>query len=149
MMENLRMGEPQDRNNGSSHHVAWADRVGLNKQWSRDVEACSNAYGSPLYHHMVQRFKNNIPNMRGDGPKLYDLLLEHESRLKIEKNNIIREWRKQHPDLAREESFELEFEDRVQTKQDMDLYHFIIQTLEDHGFGFYKSNVDIVEGKMI
>ena len=140
--------EPLETKPGS-HHVAWADRVGLNRQWARDVEACSETFGTPEYHHMVQRFKNNIPNIRNDGPQLYTLVLKHESNLKIEKNNIIRHWRVEHPDLAGDESWELDLEDRVQHQLDRDLYHFIIQTLEDHGFGFYKSEIDQLEEKMI
>jgi len=28
------------------HKIAWTDRIGLNRQWARDIEVCSRAYGT-------------------------------------------------------------------------------------------------------
>ena len=48
----------------SSHHVAWSDRIGLNKQWAKDIQICSDYFGTPQYRLMVRRWKNNIPNIK-------------------------------------------------------------------------------------
>ena len=133
----------------SSHHVAWADRIGLNKQWARDIEACSDSYGSPSYHHMVRRFKNNIPNIR-NGPQLNDIINEKEHELfTISKKELLDEWFESYPQESDNESYVLQKEDEINMHLNENLYRFIIQLLEDQGFGFYKSKVDEVEQKMI
>ena len=133
----------------TNHHVAWADRIGLPKQWSRDVESCSDACGTSAYFHMVRRFKLNIVNIK-DGPKLYDMITKYEKQLfKNEKVQIMNEWRENFPQDADNESFELQQEDIVNMHLYEDLYHYIIQLLNDEGFGFYKSKIDEVAEKMI
>lgn len=133
----------QNLSEDNSHHVAWADRIGLNKQWARDIEACSDAFGTPFYIVMVKRFMNNIPNMRGDGPKLYDMLKEYESILfKEEMPKMMNQYLVNYPDDAGSESTLLMKEDEFRRVLSQDLYRAIIQLLEDNGFGFYASTIE-------
>lgn len=132
----------------SSHHVAWADRIGLNKQWARDIEACSGAFGTPTYYHMVRRFKNNIPNMRS-GLQLHDEITEYEEYLFTEEySRLLNKWRRENPEQLGNESYQLREEDKITQHLAEQLYLFIIQLLESSGFGFYKSRIDDVEDKM-
>lgn len=132
-----------------SHHVAWADRIGINKQWARDIEACSDAYGTPAYKFMVKRFQNNIPNIR-DGPKLKDIINDFfEHTAKIDYNKKINRWRRNNPQEATNESWVLKKCDDLEPELYEDLYVFMMQILEDYGFGFYKSKIDDMEDKMI
>lgn len=124
----------------SNHHVAWADRFGLPKQWGRDVEACSESYGTSTYHHMVRRFKNNIPNIK-NGPKLHDTIVAYERKLfSTDKDEMLQSWIKNNPQEADNESFIFQKEDEIRMYLNEELYRFIIQLLENEGFGFYKSN---------
>lgn len=123
----------------SNHHVAWADRIGLNKQWARDIEACSDSYGTNTYHHMVRRFKNNIPNIH-EGPNLNDMITEYEDKLFThEKKEMLTTWKQNNPQESDNDSYLLQKEDEIRMYLNEKLYRFIIQLLEDHGFGFYKS----------
>jgi len=133
----------------SNHHVAWADRIGINKQWARDIEACSDSYGTRTYHHMVRRFKNNIPNIN-EGPALHDMIDEYEQELfNNEYEQLLTRWMTNNPQEAENESYILQKEDEIRMHLNEKLYRFIIQLLEDHGFGFYKSKIDEMTDKMI
>lgn len=133
----------------SSHHVAWADRIGINKQWARDIEACSDSYGTPNYKYMVKRFKNNIPNIR-DGPQLKDMINTYfNNTCKYHFNQKLFEWKKKNPQEASNESWILKKIDDLEPEMYEELYEYMIQLLEDHGFGFYKSKIDEVEEKML
>lgn len=128
---------------GYNHHVAWADRIGLNRQWAKDIEACSNSYGTPGYIVMVHRFRSNIPNMRGDGPKLRDMIDEKELFLfTVEKQKLMDEYLLYHPEDATCESSLLQKEDELNMILAERLYRFILQRLEDEGFGFYESKIE-------
>jgi hypothetical protein len=143
------MMDEEPRSESGSHHVAWADRIGLNKQWARDIEACSDAFGTPTYYHMVRRFKNNIPNMRDAGPNLHDMITEYEQYLFTEEYyRLLNNWRVHNPDEVHNESCQLREEDKITLHLAEQLYLFIIQLLETNGFGFYKSRIDEVEEKM-
>lgn len=126
----------------NKRHVAWADRIGLNKQWARDIESCSDSFGTSGYPLMVQRFKSNIPNIK-EGANLYDQIVERERELfNVERKNLIKEWEEYNPQEASNESFRLQKYDEIELELNKILYHFIIQTLENNGFGFYKSSFD-------
>lgn len=133
----------------NDHHVAWADRIGINKQWSRDIEACSESYGTSTFHHMVRRFKNNIPNIK-NGPQLQTMISEYQHHLfNDEYQDMLYRWAKENPQEADNESFVLQKEDEIRMYLNELLYRYIIQLLEDHGFGFYKSNQIVGSDKEI
>ncbi len=134
-----------ENQSNSSHHVAWADRIGINKQWARDIEACSESYGTSTYHHMVRRFKNNIPNIK-DGPKLHNIIQDKEDELftgTFEK--MLDNWIINYPQEAENDSYILQKKDEIRMVLNENLYSFIIQLLEDQGFGFYKSDIKTYE----
>lgn len=133
----------------TSHHVAWADRIGLNKQWARDIESCGETFGTEMYLIMVRRFKNDIPNIK-NGPQLKDLIDNFEKKDLNEYGNVLlEEWKGNYPQEADNESFVRQKEKEINMLAAEELYKYIIQLLEDQGFGFYKSRIDEVENKMI
>jgi len=98
---------------------------------------------------MVRRFKNNIPNIN-NGPQLHDMIETYERTLfKHKSQELLEEWIMLNPQEADNESFLLQKEDEIRIHLNEILYRFIIQLLEDHGFGFYKSKIDEMTDKMI
>ncbi len=129
-----------ENQSNSSHHVAWADRIKTGEQWVEDRKACSNAHGTDLYHHMLRRFINNIPNVK-NGPKLHDMIENKKIELfTIEFDKLLMNWANNFPQLAENDSEVLLKKDQISSKLDELLYYYIIQLLEDHGFGFYKTD---------
>ena len=128
--------------NKTSHHVVWADRIGLNKQWERDIQVCSDAFRTERYPEAVMRFKHNIPNIK-DGPQLRSYLEKYEKEDLAEfKESMLQEWMKANPyEVNSMEAMDEEKERIVMDSYEM-MYDFILQTLEDNNFEFYKSEYD-------
>lgn len=124
-----------------SHHVAWKDRLGLNNQWMRDIEACSVSHGTEDYINQVDRFRNDIINIK-NGPPLHDTITKKwEEDIVEDGSRLFNEWIKQHPQDSRIDEERTAAMDKIRAYQAEKLYHFIIQTLEDTGFGFYQSSI--------
>lgn len=124
-----------------NHHVAWKDRLGLNQQWMRDIEACSVSHGTEDYINQVDRFRNDIINVK-NGPQLYDTInTEWEKNIMVDGNNLFNQWVEQHPQDSRIDEERTAAQDKIRAYQAEKLYHFIIQTLENTGFGFYQSTL--------
>ena len=125
----------------TKHHVAWADRLGLNKQWSRDIHNCSETFGTDYYINNVNRFRSNIPNIK-KGPQLKDRINEYRIKLQewINTSHII--WKENNPQDARNRAESDNQYNRLQQQAYINLYQFIIQLLEDHGFCFYESSIE-------
>jgi hypothetical protein len=122
-------------------HVAWADRLGLNKQWMNDIGACSMSHGAEDYINQVDRFRNDIINIK-DGPQLYDIINNKwEKDIMVDGNNLFNQWIEQHLQDSRIDEERTAAQDKIRAYQAEKLYHFIIQTLENTGFGFYKSDI--------
>ena len=51
------------------------------------------------------------------------------------------QWRLDHPQESRIEEEISDAQERIRQNQAEQLYHFIVQTLEEHGFGFYQSDM--------
>jgi hypothetical protein len=131
-----------EENEGSSHHVAWKDRLGLNQQWMRDIQACSASHGTDDYVNQVDRFRNDVVNIK-KGPNLYDdIAKEWDNNISKYGNNLFIEWAKSHPQEAKIAEECDAAQERIRLFQAEKLYHFIIQTLENNGFGFYQSTVE-------
>ena len=129
-------------NETNGHHVAWADRIGLNKQWARDIQTCSETFGTNFFPFAVKRFLNNIPNIR-EGPQLNSIISEYRDKtLSVEFNLMLDDWKIKYPDLAINQDYVDQKSDEISMYISEKLYHYIIQTLEDNGFGFYASNVE-------
>lgn len=128
--------------NDTKHHVAWADRIGLNKQWSRDIQNCGDCFGSGLYVDAVRRFRRNIINIKS-GPCLKDIIDNHiSSSIDVGKKKLLDEWKRNYPQHADNESYVLQKEDEIDRWAAEELFVFMLQLLEDEGFCFYESNVE-------
>ena len=125
-----------------SHHVAWADRIGLNKQWARDIQDCGETFGTETYIIAVRRFKNDIPDIK-NGPQLKTKIKEFEAvDLKEFRKTLLAEWKHNFEQEAKNESFVSQKQDEINIYAAEELYKYIIQLLEDKGFGFYKAEYD-------
>lgn len=122
-----------------SHHVAWADRIGLNKLWAKDIEAMRFAFGTDDYSTAVWGFYYDIVNVK-NGPQLKDIIDIHiKTKWKPEIESRVNQWEGDHPYEAMDKN-NVEFERRsVERELLPELGYFMKQLLEDNGFGFYES----------
>ena len=126
----------------NSHHVAWADRIGLNKQWARDIEVCGETFGTEMYLVAVRRFKNDIPDIK-NGPQLKTKIKEFEKTdIKNFSEALLIGWKQNFEQEAKNESFVSQKQGEINICAAEELYKYIIQLLENYGFCFYESNVD-------
>jgi len=130
------------------HHVAWKDRLGLNDQWMRDIQVCSTTHGTTEYVGQVDRFKNDIINIH-NGPPLYNIV-EHYWNTELTRigKELFIDWTQHYPHEAKIEEEVKEAQERIRQYQAEKLYHYIVQLLEDKGFGFYQSSIEMEENKM-
>lgn len=128
--------------NVKNHHVAWKDRIGLNRVWEKDVLVCSETFGTDNYRSSVNRFRNDIININ-DGPNLRDMINDYV-------NITLRDWKIEQFDYwasrNKQESIIPEICNKVNNEIEDEscklLYNYMLQLLEDNGFLFYKSNVE-------
>ena len=133
---------------GSSHHVAWADRVEYDKLWFRNIQECDETYGTDLYEKSVWRLYYSIINIK-DGPqlkKLIDDYLNNEWLPYID--NKIEEWKKNNTFECEDENLEMLERQHIMSERLPDLCYFIRQLLNDYGYGFYRTKGDSMEEKM-
>jgi hypothetical protein len=132
----------------NDHHVAWADRLGFNKRWSNIMDECSKAHGTDEYVNQVDRLKNDIINIK-DGPTLSDTIEDYyRTIISTMGNTLYDEWVYRNQQEARIEESVSDVKERIRLFQAEKLYKFICQTLENNGFGFYKSSIEMEENKM-
>jgi len=131
-----------------SHHVAWADRLDYNKILHNDIEACSQTYSTEEYHDMVWRFYDDMLNIK-DGPPLREMTntyIKNNWRPAIQKELL--EWINEHQfDAHDPQMIQIERE-KIEREHMNELCYFMKQLLEDNGFGFYKSSIEM-ENKMM
>lgn len=119
------------------HHVAWADRLGLNKLWFEDMKMCSDTFGTDAYPNMVARFENDIININ-KGPQLKDEIKKYKNNmLDPMLNKQMKDWIDSHLQESQNPSFLRDKEIQLTKKRSELLYNHIIQLLENNGFGFY------------
>lgn len=134
-------------NEGPNHHVAWADRIGLNKQWAKDIQGCGDTFGTDRYLVAVRRFKNDIPDIK-NGPQLKTTIKKFEEvELEVFKRILLKKWIENFEQESKNESFMSQKQDEINMYAAEELYKYIIQLLEDKGFCFYESNIDEEEMK--
>ena len=127
--------------NEEQHHVAWADRIGLNKLWAKDILSCSEAYGSSFYEMKVKCFRNDIINIK-NGPQLKTEIDSYVNDvLKKWKDDVLEEWINNNPKEASSTAWIRKIREDINQRACEYLCNFMIQLLEDHGFGFYESNL--------
>ena len=138
------MDESVDEENESKngHHVAWKDRLGLNREWERLNRTCNESIGGPEYPTNVECFFNNLVNIR-KGPQLR-IIVDDYRKEEIEpwKTKEYLVWAKLHPREARDPPIRTKKRAEIEYDAYKYLHRFILQTLEDNGFCFYKSEFD-------
>ena len=128
--------------NSHGHHVAWADRVGLNKRWEDAIKNCFFSFGTPEFSTDVEAFESLIINVR-DGPQLKQELNDFkETALQDKLDEWQGWWIKANPHLAENPAFLRDLEVELQKKKSRIIFNFLIQLLEDNKFVFYKSEFD-------
>jgi len=126
--------------NNPSHHVAWADRIGLNKTWAKAIERIWATYGTKEYPSAVWGFKHIIININ-NGPQLKTHIDRYIETLREKKYNEL----KPYSNTPAYESEDAILEEEMLPH----IANFMVQLLEDNGFGMYKSNQDHSSGKYI
>jgi len=125
-----------------SHHVAWADRIGLNKIWFQNIQACDISFGTEHYPNAVWRLYYSIVNIK-NGPALKDIIdtyILEEWEPSIERK--VAAWIESHP-FESSDPANISFErSQIRNEKLPDLCYFMRQLLEDYGFGFYESNIE-------
>jgi len=123
------------------HHVAWKDRLGLNRIWEQSIIRCLNSYGTTSFIDDVNLLRTLIINIK-DGPQLRSIIDDYyNNTIMIWINNGVEEWKQKN----KAESSMPELVNRTRNEFKNFYYpyflSFIMQTLENHGFGFYKTNI--------
>lgn len=124
------------------HHVAWADRLGFNKRWAKNLETCDIAFGTDGYRVAVWRLYYSIVNIY-KGPALKDKVDKYLNDVWYPDINAnLEEWKKKYVFQAADvDQIRAELEDLKEEKLP-ELCNFISQLLEDNGFGFYASAIE-------
>ena len=127
------------------YHVAWADRIGLSERWRRDMDLCSETYGTKYYPARVEALRLDIINIR-NGPKLKDMINDFVSKeLSVWKQKSYDSWKEKNPHQARITSNVVRAETEINYEGCKKLHAYIVQLLEDQGFGTYKTRVETDE----
>ena len=127
------------------HHVAWADRIGLNKVWAKNILDCNESFGTSSYPNSVQRLHNSLINIR-NGPQLKKIVDDYEDKtLEDWKKTVKKEWKDNNPKFLSNHGRLKQLDHDINYRSMKMLYNYIVQTLEDNGFGFYESNLDVDE----
>jgi len=119
--------------NNPSHHVAWADRIGLNRTWAKAIERIWVTYGTNDFGNSVWGLHIVIINIK-NGPQLKTIINEYISKLRKEKNKKLEPYM----DTSAYSSENNILEEEMLPG----LAYFMIQLLEDNGFGMYESNIE-------
>ncbi len=124
-------------NQDKTSHVAWADRIGLNKRWEDAIKNCYYAmlYGPNDFNQAVAAFKILMINIKG-GAQLKDQVNEHIKKLNLIRDTKYNNWYRKHPNAIRAEMND-KWNEFNNEKSEL-LFSFMIQLLEDNNFCFYK-----------
>jgi hypothetical protein len=127
---------------GEGHHVAWKDRLGLNRVWEQDILVCSSLFRNNGYIDAVDRFRNNMINIH-DGPQLKDVVDGFvKGELKNWKDEKMIIWMDENKGDARIPEIYNRTKAEIDLEAHEHLYNFMLQTLEDNGFCFYQSKLE-------
>jgi hypothetical protein len=125
----------------NKHHVAWADRLGLNKIWHEAIGYCRICYGTEDYRKAVFGFYHLIVDIK-DGPNLKILINTYiqdvwEPKIKAETDA----WVEHNQDYKDEIQVIQDENEKIRDDHMIDLFDYMLQLLENQGFGFYKSDI--------
>jgi len=126
-----------NQENNTGHHVAWADRIGLNKRWEEAIKNCyyGMLYGPQDFKHAVNAFKMLMINIKG-GPQLKDQVNEYINKIDKVQNIQYKKWLSADPGAIT--SRRKDVRNDLDNKKAEILFTFMIQLLEDNNFCFYK-----------
>ena len=124
----------------NNHHVAWADRIGLNKTWAKAIERIWATYGTEYFTQAVWGLHTITININ-KGPQLRTDIDNHINELRKEKYKKLEPYYDD-PAYANENTI-------LEEEMLPGLANFMIQLLEDNGFGMYKSSQDHGSGRYI
>lgn len=119
--------------NGNSHHVAWADRIGLNKTWAKAIERIWATYGTSEFSGAVWGLHVITINIK-NGPQLKTEIDQYIQGLRQNKHKELESYYDT-PAYNSENNI-------LEEEMLPSLANFMIQLLEDNGFGMYKSERD-------
>jgi len=126
-----------------NHHVAWADRIGLNKRWAEAIKKCLETYGTPFFPTSVNAFRMIIINMKSEGPQLKTITDNYvDNDIRHWKNNTLNEWIENDPINAQSDGWIRDTKKCIEEKSYELICNFMIQLLEDYGFCFYESSIE-------
>lgn len=127
------------------HHVAWSDRIGMNKTWAKNILTCNESYGSPGYIAAVECLRNSLINIK-NGPQLKNIIDTYKNGdLEVWKEDQLIQWKNDNPKYLSNHGRIEQLKKDINYKSFEMLYNYIVQTLEDYGFCFYESNLDTDE----
>ena len=122
-----------EQKNNTSHHVAWADRIGLNKTWAKAIERIWATYGTNDFNNAVWGLHTILINIK-NGPQLRKLTDGYIKNLFDEKNIKLESYI---------DTYAYGSESEILNEEMLPgLANFMIQLLEDNGFGMYESIVE-------
>jgi len=125
----------------TNYKPAWKDRIGLNDRWRKNLDLCSETYGTGEYIDRVDCLRNDLINIK-DGPQLVDIIDEYvEGALSKWKEDGLIFWKEKNQDLADDPDLVLQIKKEINLEASKRLHHFILQLLENEGFGMYKSDM--------
>ena len=131
-----------DNEKPGGHHVAWADRIGLNKQWGKAIDDCRMGYGTPFYPSKVNGFRILIINIR-NGPQLKTMIDNYvDNNIREWKDKTFKRWCVDDPINAQSDGWVRDTKKIIEVKSMEHIFNFMLQLLEDHGFCFYESNIE-------
>jgi len=122
-----------------NYKPAWKDRIGLNDRWRKDLDLCSETYGTPEYIDRVSCLLNDLINIK-DGPALVDIVNDYiDNVLDPWKEGGLTFWKKENRELQDDEDLILKVKKEINLEASKRLHHFILQLLENEGFGMYQT----------
>lgn len=134
-----------DTKTSERHHVAWADRLGLNKLWAEDIAMCSRSKMSDNpqdFIKTVERLDEDIINIH-NGAKLRNKINQYKKTLDSEFEKDLECYKRECTFECSDPAFLNDYKDNVlRYKYMKKLHKYILQLLEDNGFGFYQSTVE-------
>jgi len=124
------------------------DRVDIRTIWFKDAFKCSESFGTPLYPIMVARFENDMINIK-DGPRFKDIINKYKhTQLKEYEEKIIEDWINNHPQESQNRSYLRDLKVEVNVLKAKNLCNFMLQLIDEKGYGFWKKESDTIEEKM-
>lgn len=106
------------------------------------MQVCSANFGTTFYPIAVERFENDILNIK-DGPAMKNKINDYKKNtldpLILSERD---EWIESHPQQAQNQSYLRDIELVLKQKKAKLLHNFILQLLEDNGFGMYKGTYE-------